>query len=173
MDLKHFIRDIPDFPKPGIIFKDVTPLLKNSEAFKESIGLLKRAASSWDFDLIVAPEARGFIFAAPLALEMDKGFVPIRKPGKLPYEVISKSYSLEYGEDTLEIHKDSIIPGERILIHDDLLATGGTAKAACDLIERAGGIIVQITFIIELSFLGGKDKFEGYTVNSLVSYGGE
>ncbi|MBO8165598.1 MAG: adenine phosphoribosyltransferase [Kosmotoga sp.] len=170
MDLKHFIRDIPDFPKPGIIFKDVTPLLKNSEAFKESIGLLKRAASSWDFDLIVAPEARGFIFAAPLALEMDKGFVPIRKPGKLPYEVISKSYSLEYGEATLEMHTDAIAKGNRVLILDDVLATGGTIKAIAEMIKEAGGEVAGILTIIELSFLEPRKKLKDYQVKALITY---
>ncbi|OAA31173.1 adenine phosphoribosyltransferase [Kosmotoga arenicorallina S304] len=170
MDLKHFIRDIPDFPKPGIIFKDVTPLLRDPEAFKESIELLKNAASFWDFDLIVAPEARGFIFAAPLALEMGKGFIPIRKPGKLPYKVISKSYSLEYGEAALEMHKDAIVERNKVLILDDVLATGGTIKAIAEMIEEAGGEVAGILTLIELSFLEPRKKLKDYQVKALITY---
>ncbi|AKI96906.1 adenine phosphoribosyltransferase [Kosmotoga pacifica] len=170
MDLKSFIRDIPDFPKPGIIFKDVTPLLKNPEAFKGSIAELKKAASEWNFDIIVAPEARGFIFAAPLALEMNKGFVPIRKPGKLPYKTISKSYSLEYGNATLEMHIDAIEKGSRVLILDDVLATGGTIKAIAEMIEEAGGEVVGIITIIELSFLEPRKKLDKYRVEALIKY---
>ena len=170
---KQKIRNVPDFPKKGIMFRDITTLLEDKESFKKSADALYNFSKDLHIDKVVGIDSRGFIFGGILANRLNAGLVLVRKPGKLPAETLSQSYSLEYGEDTLEIHKDSITPGERILIHDDLLATGGTAKAACDLIERAGGIIVQITFIIELSFLGGKDKFEGYTVNSLVSYGGE
>ena len=170
---KQKIRNVPDFPKKGIMFRDITTLLEDKESFKKSADALYDFSKDLHIDKVVGIDSRGFIFGGILANRLNAGLVLVRKPGKLPAETLSQSYSLEYGEDTLEIHKDSITPGERILIHDDLLATGGTAKAACDLIERAGGIIVQITFIIELSFLGGKDKFEGYTVNSLVSYGGE
>ena len=170
---KQKIRNVPDFPKKGIMFRDITTLLEDKESFKKSADALYNFSKDLNIDKVVGIDSRGFIFGGILANRLNAGLVLVRKPGKLPAETLSQSYSLEYGEDTLEIHKDSIFPGERILIHDDLLATGGTAKAACDLIERAGGIIVQITFIIELSFLGGKDKFEGYTVNSLVSYGGE
>ena len=170
---KQKIRNVPDFPKKGIMFRDITTLLEDKESFKKSADALYNFSKDLNIDKVVGIDSRGFIFGGILANRLNAGLVLVRKPGKLPAETLSQSYSLEYGEDTLEIHKDSITPGERILIHDDLLATGGTAKAACDLIERAGGIIVQITFIIELSFLGGKDKFEGYTVNSLVSYGGE
>ena len=170
---KQKIRNVPDFPKKGIMFRDITTLLEDKESFKKSADALYNFSKDLHIDKVVGLDSRGFIFGGILANRLNAGLVLVRKPGKLPAETLSQSYSLEYGEDTLEIHKDSINPGERILIHDDLLATGGTAKAACDLIERAGGIIVQITFIIELSFLGGKDKFEGYTVNSLVSYGGE
>ena len=170
---KQKIRNVPDFPKKGIMFRDITTLLEDKESLKKSADALYNFSKDLHIDKVVGIDSRGFIFGGILANRLNAGLVLVRKPGKLPAETLSQSYSLEYGEDTLEIHKDSITPGERILIHDDLLATGGTAKAACDLIERAGGIIVQITFIIELSFLGGKDKFEGYTVNSLVSYGGE
>ena len=170
---KQKIRNVPDFPKKGIMFRDITTLLEDKESLKKSADALYNFSKDLDIDKVVGIDSRGFIFGGILANRLNAGLVLVRKPGKLPAETLSQSYSLEYGEDTLEIHKDSIAPGERILVHDDLLATGGTAKAACDLIERAGGIIVQITFIIELSFLGGKDKFEGYTVNSLVSYGGE
>jgi adenine phosphoribosyltransferase len=170
---KQKIRNVPDFPKKGIMFRDITTLLKDKESFNKAALALYHFSKDQPIDKVVGIDSRGFIFGGILAQMLGAGFVPVRKPGKLPAETLSQSYILEYGEDTLEIHKDAIKPGERILLHDDLLATGGTARAACDLIEKAGGIIVQVSFIIELSFLGGKDKFEGYTVNSLVRYDGE
>jgi adenine phosphoribosyltransferase len=170
---KQKIRNVPDFPKKGIMFRDITTLLKDKESFNKAALALYHFSKDQPIDKVVGIDSRGFIFGGILAQMLGAGFVPVRKPGKLPAETLSQSYILEYGEDTLEIHKDAIKPGERILLHDDLLATGGTARGACDLIEKAGGIIVQVSFIIELSFLGGKDKFEGYTVNSLVRYDGE
>lgn len=170
---KQMIRNVPDFPKKGIMFRDITSLLKDKDSFQKSADALYELSKDLQIDKVVGIDSRGFIFGGILANKLGTGFVLVRKPGKLPAETLSQSYSLEYGEDTLEIHKDSITPGERILLHDDLLATGGTARAACDLIEKAGGKIVQISFIIELAFLGGKDKFKDYLVNTLVSYASE
>ena len=170
---KDKIRNVPDFPKKGILFRDITTLLKDKEGFKKSVDALYEFSKDMQIDKVVGIDSRGFIFGSILANKLDAGFVLIRKPGKLPAETFNQSYTLEYGEDMLELHKDSILPGERILLHDDLLATGGTARAACDLIEKAGGKIVQVSFIIELAFLGGKDKFKDYIVNTLVSYDSE
>ncbi len=170
---KQKIRNVPDFPKKGIMFRDITTLLKDKESFNKSAIALYNFSKDVPIDKVVGIDSRGFIFGGILAHLLGTGFVLVRKPGKLPAETLSQSYTLEYGEDTLEIHKDAIKPGERILLHDDLLATGGTARAACDLIEKAGGIVVQVSFIIELAFLGGKDRFGGYIVNSLVSYDSE
>ncbi len=170
---KKLIRNVPDFPKKGILFRDITTLLKDPQGLKECANALYDAARNQKIDKVVGIDSRGFIFGGTLAYMLNCGFVLVRKPGKLPSGTLSQSYTLEYGEDTLEIHKDSINPGERILLHDDLLATGGTARAACDLIEKAGGKIVQVSFIVELSFLHGRDKFRDYTVNSIVSYDGE
>src|ERR1035437_2428825 len=155
-DLKKYIRDVPDFPKKGIIFKDITTLLKNPVALKLTLDTLYDRVKDLKIDKVVGIEARGFIFGAMLAEKLSAGFVPLRKPGKLPAEVYKQTYELEYGTDTIEIHKDAIYHGDRILLHDDLLATGGTAKAACDLIEMIGGNLVQTLFIIELGFLGGR-----------------
>ncbi len=170
MDLKKIIRDVPDFPEKGIIFRDITPLLQNSEALRDSIFQYEKMLEGVEFDYIVGPESRGFIFGVPLAFHLNKGFIPVRKVGKLPFETISKDYDLEYGSATIEIHKDAIKKGDRVVIVDDLLATGGTCKAMIDLIEEAGGIVEKIAFLIELKFLNGKDKLEGYNVESLVTY---
>ncbi len=170
---KQKIRNVPDFPKKGIIFRDITTLLKDKDSFRKSADALYEFSKELDIDKVVGIDSRGFIFGGVLASKLNAGFVLVRKPGKLPAETYRQSYTLEYGEDSLEIHKDAILPGERILLHDDLLATGGTARAACDLIEKAGGSIVQVSFIIELAFLRGKDKFKDYIVNTLVSYDGE
>src|ERR1035437_5184163 len=155
-DLKQYIRDVPDFPKKGIIFKDITTLLKNPASLKLTLDILYDRVKGLKIDKVVGIEARGFIFGAMLAEKLNAGFVPVRKPGKLPAAVFKQTYELEYGTDTIEIHTDAIAKGDRILLHDDLLATGGTAKAACDLIEIIGGNVVQTLFIIELGFLGGR-----------------
>jgi len=161
MNLKNYIRDIEDFPKPGILFKDITPLLKNPEALIHCADeLAALVPEEIQVDKVVGMEARGFILAPMIAERLKAGFVPVRKQGKLPYTVQSKPYGLEYGEDILEIHTDAIEKGERILIHDDVLATGGTAKAVCDLVEELGGIIVQCNFILEIEFLKGKNKLD-------------
>lgn len=170
---KQKIRNVPDFPKKGILFRDITTLLKDKDSFKRSVDALYELSKDMHIDKVVGIDSRGFIFGSILANKLGAGFVLVRKPGKLPAETLNQSYTLEYGEDMLEIHKDAILPGERILLHDDLLATGGTARAACDLIEKAGGQIVQVSFIIELAFLQGKNKFKDYKVNTLVSYDAE
>ncbi|ACL69970.1 adenine phosphoribosyltransferase [Halothermothrix orenii] len=168
MELKKFIRDIPDFPKKGIIFKDITPLLKDKEAFNLAIEKMKDYYKDFDIDYIVGIEARGFIIGTPLALALNKGFIPIRKPGKLPAERISTSYELEYGTNEIEIHRDAIQPGDKILLVDDLLATGGTVKAAIELINKLQGEIVSLGFLIELVDLKGREKLEGYDVFTLL-----
>jgi len=170
---KQLIRNVPDFPKKGIMFRDITTLLKDKEGIKKCADALYSFSKDMKIDKVVGIDSRGFILGGTLAYKLDAGFVLVRKPGKLPADTLSQSYTLEYGEDTLEIHKDAIQPGERILIHDDLLATGGTARAACDLIEKAGGKIIQLSFIIELGFLQGRKQFSDYIVNSLVNYDGE
>ena len=170
MDLTKHIRDIPDFPAEGILFRDITPLLNNPEAFSETIDELYNAVSGMQIDRIAGIESRGFIFGTPLALRLGVGFVPIRKPGKLPAETVSEEYDLEYGTNTIEMHTDAIQPGERVLIVDDLLATGGTAEAACTLIERVGGTVAGLVFVIELAFLNGRTKLDGREVVSLVIY---
>jgi adenine phosphoribosyltransferase len=172
-DLKQYIRDVPDFPKKGIIFKDITTLLKNPVALKLTLDILYDRVKDLKIDKVVGIEARGFIFGAMLAEKLNAGFVPLRKPGKLPAEVYKQTYDLEYGTDTIEIHKDAISKGDRILLHDDLLATGGTSKAACELIEKIGGKIVVALFIIELGFLNGREKLKDYKVDSLINYTSE
>ncbi len=169
-DLSAHIRDIPDFPQKGIVFKDLTTLLKNPEAFGKAANQLYAAVPDKNIDKVVAIESRGFIFGALLAEKLNAGFVPVRKPGKLPAQTLQANYLLEYGSDSLEIHKDAIAPGERVLLHDDLLATGGTAEAACSLIEQLGGEIVYISFLVELAFLKGKEKLTDYAVSSLLKY---
>jgi adenine phosphoribosyltransferase len=170
MDLKENIRIIENFPKEGISFKDITTLISDGEALKESIDQFVMYLKDKKIDLIVGPEARGFIFGVPVAYALGIGFIPVRKPGKLPGEVISVSYDLEYGEDQLQIHKDAIKPGQRVAIVDDLLATGGTVEGVAKLIEQAGGVVVSLDFLIELTELNGKDKLKGYDVLSLVKY---
>lgn len=171
--LKKYIRNVKDFPKKGIMFRDITTILKDSAAFKTTAARLFEQAENLDVNKVVGIESRGFIFGSILAERLDAGFIPIRKPGKLPAETVRETYSLEYGTDSIEIHKDAIKPGDKILLHDDLLATGGTAAAACKLIERLGGKIIQVSFIIELSFLKGREKLKGYNVHSLVKYDSE
>ena len=170
MKIQDYIRDIPDFPKKGIIFKDITPLLINPLALKEASNLLLELVGNAKIDKVIGMESRGFFFATLLAKELNAGFVPVRKSGKLPAETISESFSLEYGTDILEIHADAIQKGDKILIHDDVLATGGTAAAVCKLVERLGGEIVQCNFLIELTFLNGKEKIKEYTTKSLLKY---
>lgn len=173
MNLEKKIRNIQDFPKPGIGFKDITTLIGDGEAFKYTIDKMVNDIKDYDVDIVVGPEARGFIFGTPVAYGLGVGFVPIRKPGKLPSEVESYEYDLEYGTDILEIHKDAIKPGMKVAIVDDLLATGGTTKAATELIEKLGGEVVILEFVIELEFLNGREKLQQYNVNSLVSYSAE
>jgi adenine phosphoribosyltransferase len=172
-DLKTTIRSIPDFPKKGIMFRDITTLLKDPAAFATAIDRLTAYYRGKSIDKIVSVESRGFILGAPLAYNLHAGFVPVRKPGKLPAEKLSQSYALEYGTDTLEIHQDAIARGERVLILDDLLATGGTISATCKLVEKLGGTIVGLAFLIELAFLDGRKQLSGYDVHSLVTYTSE
>lgn len=169
-NLKEYIRSVQDFPKKGIVFRDITTLLKNPAALKEAFEQLYDSTKGLKIDKVVGIESRGFIFGAILAEKLDVGFVPVRKPGKLPAETEKEFYDLEYGQDSIEIHKDAISPGDKVLLHDDLLATGGTAKAAINLIEKLGGEVVQVSFLIELSFLNGREKLKGYNVKSLVNY---
>ena len=168
--LKEHIRDIPDFPKPGIVFKDITPLLADKKAFTYTIDALAHHFDRDQIDKVLGIEARGFMVAAPLAYRFTAGLIPVRKKGKLPWEIESEEYALEYGTDHLEIHRDAITPGERILIVDDVLATGGTARATASLTERCGGKVAGIATIMELSFLGGRDKLSEYELLSLISY---
>ena len=170
MDFKTYIRDIEDFPKRGIIFKDITPLLKDAQAMKAAATALFEMVGNQKIDKVVGMESRGFFFAPLLADKLNAGFVPVRKKGKLPFETLNEVYSLEYGEDVLEIHIDAITKGDKVLIHDDVLATGGTAEAVCKLVERMGGEIIQCNFLIELSFLNGKDKLKAYEIESLLHY---
>ena len=170
MDLSSYIRVIEDFPKPGISFKDITTLLKDGQAYKVAIDALVDKVRELKADVIVGPEARGFLLGAPVAYALGIGFVPVRKPGKLPGETVSETYELEYGTDTLEVHADAILPGQRVAIVDDLLATGGTTSATVRLIEKTGAKVVGISFLIELSFLEGRKKLEDYDVFSLIKY---
>jgi adenine phosphoribosyltransferase len=170
MDLKKLIREVPDFPKPGILFYDITTLLKDSAGFAGVIDGLKSHYSGARVDLVLGIEARGFIFAPALAYALHAGFVPIRKPGKLPAATVSATYDLEYGKDSLEMHKDAFQPGSRVLIVDDLLATGGTAAAAARLVREAGGTVAGLGFVVELTFLSGRAKLPEYDVFSLLQY---
>jgi adenine phosphoribosyltransferase len=170
MDLKQLIREVPDFPKPGILFYDITTLLKDSAGFAGVIDGLKSHYSGARVDLVLGIEARGFIFAPALAYALHAGFVPIRKPGKLPAATVSATYDLEYGKDSLEMHKDAFQPGSRVLIVDDLLATGGTAAAAARLVREAGGTVAGLGFVVELTFLSGRAKLPEYDVFSLLQY---
>ncbi len=170
MDLSERIRDVPDFPKKGIVFKDITTLLKDPEAFKYVIDVLTEKYMDKGIDYIVAMESRGFIFGTPLSYNLGIGFIPVRKPGKLPAESISAEYVLEYGTDSLHMHKDAIFPGQKVLIVDDLLATGGTVSATVELVEKLGGKVEGVAFLIELTFLNGRDKLKGFEVTSLIQY---
>ncbi|MBI5476277.1 MAG: adenine phosphoribosyltransferase [Ignavibacteriales bacterium] len=172
-DLRATIRNIPDFPKKGIVFRDITTLLKDKNAFQNSIDLFYEKYKSIKIDKVVSVESRGFIFGSVLAYKLGAGFVPVRKPKKLPSKTISEEYDLEYGKDKLEIHLDSISQGENIIIVDDLLATGGTMNAACRLVEKLGGNIIGLAFLIELSFLNGREKLSKYQIDSLLKYDSE
>ncbi len=173
MELARLIRTIPDFPVKGILFRDITTLVRDGEAFQEAIDQMVERYLETDIDAVVAIEARGWIFGAPLAYELGAGFVPIRKPSKLPAEKVSLSYSLEYGTNTLEIHKDAITPGTKVLIVDDLLATGGSAAAAVELIEKLGGVVVGLAFLVELVDLKGRDRLKKHDVFSMIQFEGE
>ena len=168
--LKAMIREVPDFPKPGINFYDITTLLKHPEGLRNTVDALSAEYEGEKVDTVIGVEARGFIFAPALAYHLGAGFVPVRKPKKLPSECVSISYDLEYGQDTLEMHRDAVGSGHRVIIADDLLATGGTAKAVCELVEGLGGIVVGLVFVVELEFLPGRAKLDGYDVRSLIKY---
>ena len=170
LKLTDYIRDIPDFPKPGILFRDITPLLASPEAFRESIRLLAEHYRDHQIDAVAAAEARGFIFAAPLALELNASFVPVRKPGKLPFDTHAFHYELEYGTDSLELHTDGVAQGNNVLLVDDLLATGGTIEACCKLVEKTGATIAGCAFLIELKALGGAERIARYEPYSLIQY---
>ena len=168
--LKQKIRDVPDFPKPGIVFKDITPLLADVRSFQSVIDSFAKRYADKSVDAVVAVESRGFIFGAALAYRIDAGFVPVRKKGKLPYKVESIEYALEYGTDRIEMHQDALHKGSRVLVIDDVLATGGTAKATCDLVEKMGGHIIECAFVVELGFLNGREKLKGREIFSLIQY---
>ena len=170
LNLESYIRSIPDFPKPGILYRDITPLLASPEAFRVTIEQLADRVNDLEVDVVAAAEARGFIFATPLALKINAGFVPVRKPGKLPVDTHAFRYQLEYGTDTLEIHIDGVEPGQRVLLVDDLLATGGTMEACCHLIERAGAKVVGCAFVVELTALGGRNRISPHDTISLITY---
>ncbi len=170
MDLESYIRDIPDFPKPGIMFKDITPLLQNSEAFKEVVRLMAEALAGRDLDAVAAVEARGFLFGSALAYRLGKPLVLVRKGGKLPYHTYSVTYSLEYGQDTMEMHTDAVVADQRVVIVDDVLATGGTLAAACRLVEKAGAKVDSLALVVELAFLDGRKLLEGHHIFSLIKY---
>ncbi len=167
---RDLIRDIPDFPQPGILFKDVTPVLADAHALREIVDALSDAAAAFSPDVIVGIESRGFLFGTPIAGKLGMGFVPIRKPGKLPYQTIREEYTLEYGSNVVEIHTDAIAPGQRVVIVDDLLATGGTAAAAARLVEKLGGVVAGYCFVIELGFLGGRKLLGNAPVAALIAY---
>ena len=170
IDLSAHVRDIPDFPKEGILFRDIMPLLQDPVALRESVDRLVEYGTGKHIDMVLGAEARGFILGAAVAYGLGAGFVCARKPGKLPYRTISAEYDLEYGTDKLEVHEDAIKPGQNVLVHDDLLATGGTAKAKIELVEKLGGIVVGCAFLIELTALEGRAKLEGYDIFSLITY---
>jgi adenine phosphoribosyltransferase len=170
MKIENYIRDIQGFPKEGILFKDITPLLNNVEARQKCLSILVNSLKGQKIDKVVGAESRGFFFGMLLAQELKAGFIPVRKPKKLPFDIISASYELEYGTDSLEMHIDAIKKGDRILIHDDVLATGGTAKAVCELVEKLGGEIVQCNFLMELTFLNGREKIKDYPVFAALAY---
>jgi adenine phosphoribosyltransferase len=170
VDLKAKIRDVPDFPKPGVVFKDIMPLLADAEALRDAVDRIADWAEPREPDIVLGAEARGYITGGALACRLGCGFVPARKPGKLPWRTVAVKYALEYGFDQLEVHADSIRAGQRVLVHDDVLATGGTAKATVELVEQLGGVVVGLPFIIELAFLNGRERLEGYDIFSLIEY---
>ena len=170
LDLRDRVRVVPDFPKPGIVFKDLMPLVADATYFRETIDRLADLARPRQPDIILGAEARGFIFGGALADRLGCGFVPARKPGKLPWETVEATYDLEYGTDSLQIHADAISKGARVIVHDDVLATGGTARAKTELVEQLGGEVVGLLFVVELAFLNGRDKLSGYDVESLIQY---
>lgn len=169
-DLRAKIREVPDFPKPGILFYDITTLLKDAPAYREAIDLMVQPFRDQRIDLVVGMESRGFIFSAPMAYQLKAGLVPVRKLGKLPAETVSVEYALEYGTNTLEVHKDAIQPGQRVLIVDDLLATGGTVSGTIELVERLDGQVVGLAFLVELDFLKGRDRLRGQSIHSVIRY---
>ncbi len=171
-ELKDYVTEIPDFPKKGILFRDVTTVINDPEGFRMAVDGLVGLVKDKDFDLVIGTESRGFVFGAPVAYALDKGFVLARKKGKLPRETVSETYDLEYGQATLEIHKDSIRPGQKVVLIDDLIATGGTTEAVVKMVERLGGEVVKIGFVMELAGLKGRDKLKGYDVDSLIVYEG-
>ena len=171
--LEEYVRSIPDFPEKGIIFRDVTSVLQDADGLHLAIDGIQNILSDVDFDVVVGPESRGFIFGVPVAYNMHKAFVPVRKKGKLPCETISQEYALEYGTATIEMHKDSIKPGQKVVIIDDLIATGGTTEAIIKLVEELGGKVVKIAFLMELEGLKGRDKLAGYSVDSVIKYSGK
>lgn len=173
MELKDYVTTIPDFPKPGIMFRDITTVVSSAEGLKMSIDQMVDQLKNIDFDLVAGSESRGFVFGTPVAYALGKGFVLVRKKGKLPRETISQEYDLEYGTATLEMHKDAVKPGDRVVIVDDLIATGGTTEAMIKMIERLGGKVVKICFVMELAGLGGRDRLKGYDVTSLIRYEGK
>ena len=173
MDLKVHIRNVKDFPKPGIMFRDITTLLKDSEGFQKTIKLLEERYRNKEIDLIAGIESRGFVVASALAFKLGKGIVLVRKPGKLPYETVREEYSLEYGTDAVEMHRDAVSKGQKVLLVDDLIATGGTCLAACNLIEKLGGIVTECAFIVELPELGGRKKLENRSIFKLIEFSGE
>jgi adenine phosphoribosyltransferase len=170
VDLKAKIRDVHDFPKPGVVFKDIMPLLADAEALRDAVDRIADWAGPREPDIVLGAEARGYITGGALACRLGCGFVPARKPGKLPWRTVAVKYALEYGFDQLEVHADSIRAGQRVLVHDDVLATGGTAKATVELVEQLGGVVVGMPFIIELAFLNGRERLEGYDIFSLIEY---
>jgi adenine phosphoribosyltransferase len=170
MDLKKYIASIQDFPQEGVLFRDITPLMADGKAFRYATILIEEFAREKNVDVIVGPESRGFIFGCPVACSLNVGFIPVRKPGKLPRKTISCKYDLEYGTNELHMHADSIKPNQRVMIVDDLLATGGTVKATIDLVEKMGGIVVGCAFLIELSELNGREVLEGYDIKSIITY---
>lgn len=171
--VEDYVRSIPDFPEKGIIFRDITSVIQSPEGLKLAIDGINESLKDVDYDVVVGPESRGFIFGVPVAYANGKGFVPVRKKGKLPCETISEDYSLEYGTATIEMHKDAIVPGQKVVIIDDLIATGGTTEAIIKLIERLGGEVVKVVFLIELEGLNGREKLAGYDVDSVIKYAGK
>jgi len=171
--LESYIRSIPDFPKPGIVFRDITPLLASPEGLDAAVNALVAVARDLTPDIVIGPEARGFLLGPAIARELGAGFVLARKPGSLPHETISAEYALEYGSDALELHADAVSEGSRVLVHDDLLATGGTAKALCNLVEQLGGVVVGCLFLIELAFIPGRAALQGHDVHALIRYDSE